>query len=138
LKTTKAIRWTRERAASEFKLNPRTLVNRLRQQDIFPNREGKYTTLQICAAVFGDIDGEKLSLVREQRIKLQLENQEAKGELIRVDSIAEFLGKFLSAAKQRILSNLKLDDDEKDKILKELQQCAAFAGAVDSSVAGAA
>lgn len=55
-----SIRWTKELASSEFAINPRTLTNRLRQKGIEPGPDNKYSTQQICDAVYGDIDCEKL------------------------------------------------------------------------------
>jgi phage terminase Nu1 subunit (DNA packaging protein) len=131
-----AIKWTKEIAASEFNINPRTLTNRLRQLDINPDKDGAFSTLQICSAVFGDYESERLRLTKEQADKLALENQQSRKELINVNDLADNLTKFISAARQRVLSNLKLDEDEKDKILSELGQCldsVAHVGGTDST-----
>ena len=122
MRTVKFIRWGVETAATEFQINPRTLRKRLKALSLEPKR-GKYSTKQICAAVFGDMDGERLRLVREQADCQAIENAQARGELIHVDNLIPKLTQFTSAARQRILSNLKLDESEKDKILGDLCGC---------------
>lgn len=130
--------WKIEPAASEFGINPRTLTNRIRTLGIEPDSKGCFTTQQICAAVFGDMDGEKLRLVREQADKLARENKEAAGELINVVVLSANMQRFFSAARQRILSNIKLEDEEKDKILSELGQCLESVGKPSGANAKAA
>jgi len=127
VKTHKSIRWTKEQAASEFTINPRTLSNRLRQHGIEPGEDRKFSTTDICRAVFGDIDGEKLRLTREQADKLSLENAIARGDLITVKEAAQRMGKFFTSARQRVLSNPKLDEKEKDHILDDLTGLLAVA-----------
>jgi hypothetical protein len=118
------IKWAVETAATEFDINPRTLRKRLKQLDIKPGPGGKYTTKQICAAVFGDIDGERLRLVREQADCQAIENAQARRELINVNELVPRVTAFTSAIRERILSNPKLDENEKDKVLLELRGCA--------------
>lgn len=127
-----ALKWTKELAASEFNINPRTLTNRLKGLDINPDKNGLFTTQQICSAVFGDIDSERLGLVRAQRIKQELDNQVMTGELVNAIEMSHEISKSLSAMRQRILSNSKLDEEEKDKLLRELGQCLDLQGFVCS------
>ena len=61
-----AQRWGLEKAAAEFGINPRTLSKRLKQYSIECGRDKMFSTKQICAAIFGDIDGERLRLTKEQ------------------------------------------------------------------------
>jgi hypothetical protein len=70
-----AIRWTVERAASEFQIDRKTLTKRIRAGDVRPGADGKFSTEQICAAVFGDYRREQLRELRERATKLTLENQ---------------------------------------------------------------
>jgi phage terminase Nu1 subunit (DNA packaging protein) len=105
-------------------MDSRTVAKYLRAREL-PS-EG-LSTSQVFSAMFGDIDSEKLRLTKEQADKLERENREAEGKLINVVTLAQNLQRFLSAARQRILSNIKLDEEEKDKILIELGQCLASA-----------
>ena len=104
----------------ELGMDSRTIGKRLRDLDL-PTTN--LTTGQVFSAVHGDIDSERLQLVREQRIAQQLENAESMRELIKVDDLIPRITQFITAARQRILSNVKLDDEEKDKIILDLQGC---------------
>jgi len=124
-----------EQAASEFGINPRTLSARLRQAGIQPGEDRCFSTAQICAAVFGNMDGEKLRLVREQADKVEIENRVSRKQLIDVTELAPILAKFITAARQRIISNMKLDRDEKDKIISHLGEALDIAFGVVPPVA---
>lgn len=123
MKVSSPARWTKEVAAREFNINPRTLANRITTFAIEPGNDGMFSTKQICDAVFSDIDAEKLRLTREQADKLELENETSRGNLIHVEELVQRLGKFLSAAKLRIYSNQKLENEEKDKLVGMLAAC---------------
>ncbi len=114
------IRWTKEQAAENFQVNPRTLSRRMVAAELIPGDDKKYSTPQICAAVFGDIDGEKLRLVKEQADKYALENAERRGLLVRVDVIAQAVNRAIAAAKAAIDSASNLEREDKDKIMQQL------------------
>ncbi len=115
----------------EFGMDSRTVGKRLSAAELAGET---FNSKQIFAAIYGDMDAERLGLIKAQRISQELENQAELGELVNMSEMAQFIGKFFSAARQRILSNLKLDDDEKDKILKELGQCLDLAASVRGAV----
>lgn len=54
-----AIRWTIARAASEFHVDPKTLSKKLRKSQT-AGEDGAWSTRQIAAAIFGDIERERL------------------------------------------------------------------------------
>ncbi len=111
----------------EFGMDARTIGKRLAAAELTGDT---FNTGQIMAAMNGDMDAEKLGLIRAQRIHQEMDNQISIGQLVNAAELAQHIGKFLSAARQRILSNLKLDEDEKDKILRELGQCLDSVGEV--------
>ncbi len=115
-----SIRWTKEKAASEFGINPRTLTARIRKYGIESGKDGNYSTKDICSAVFGDIDSEKLRLTREQADKAAMENAETRGELANVKDLAVVTNRAIAAVKARIDSASNLEREDKDKILVEL------------------
>ncbi len=45
-------------AASEFDIHAATLAKRIKTAGIEPGTDGKWSTVQICAAVFGDMESE--------------------------------------------------------------------------------
>jgi hypothetical protein len=69
-----ATRWTLYGAAQEFDIHRETLGKRLLAQNILPGPDEKYSTGDICKAIYGDLDGEKLLKTREERIKIEREN----------------------------------------------------------------
>jgi hypothetical protein len=87
-KKIETIRWTVERASSEFQIDRKTLSKRIRAGDIYPRDDGKFSTEQICAAVFGDYRREQLRELRERADKLALGNQVTLGERIPLDDVA--------------------------------------------------
>lgn len=114
------IRWTAEKAASEFGINPRTLTKNLRQASIEVGEDGKFSTAQICAAVFGDRESEELRKVREEADKVALHNAKERGALVEVEAVFRtFQGVFISM-RQTILGS-ELSDREKDELLNNLR-----------------
>lgn len=111
--------WTAEYACTEFGINPRTLRARLTQGGHAPDENGKWTTRQICAAVFGDIAGEKLRKVKQEADKLEMENRQTSGELIEVPAVIEVGQRFTFAVRQ-VIVNSKLSTEDKQAILNEL------------------
>lgn len=75
-----AIRWTVNRAAGEFGTTHQTLTRRLLALGVVPAEDGFYSTKQIASAVFGDKDGERIRLLKEQADKIELENAQTRRE----------------------------------------------------------
>lgn len=117
------LQWDVSMIEAECGMDHRTAGKRFKALDLQPNAKGFYTTKQVLAMLHGDYESERLRLTKEQADKIALENSEARGELVTRDVIVDGIGKFISAARQRVMSNIKLDDAEKDKILEELKQC---------------
>jgi hypothetical protein len=88
----KVIRWTAYEAACEFDIHRDTLSRRLKQAGIEPGEDGKWSTKQIAAAVFGDIDSEKLRVERHRANLLELEENERRRMLIPAHSVSETWG----------------------------------------------
>ena len=76
------LRWNLERASVEFSLNPRTLSQRIHRAAIKPDKDGKFSTAQICAAVFGDIQGQRLRKTTAEADKIELDNARERGEVV--------------------------------------------------------
>lgn len=118
-----SVRWALTDAESEFPLGRETLSKRLHLLGEQPGEDGKFSTRQICAAVFGDTSLEKARLAREQADRVALDNAERRKELIPVADAQRIAGRYVFAARQRILA-LTLDDAEKNAILAELRRLA--------------
>jgi hypothetical protein len=83
------IRWTVEKAASEFQIDRKTLSKRIRGGDIRPGTDGKFSTEQICSAVFGDYRREQLREMRGRADKLEIETQTMRRERIPLEIVKQ-------------------------------------------------
>lgn len=117
----KPARWSLNTASAEFGCARETLRGALRQAHIEAGEDQRYSTRQICQALFGDLKAEKTGLTRAQREKIEQENKENAGELIRVDDAIALAGRFAYAARQKILLS-KLSEEDKNAVLMELQR----------------
>ncbi len=81
----KETRWTIEHAATEFGIDRRTLAKRLRSGSIESGKDGKYSTLDICKAVFGD--DPRNEVAREQARNFRLKNDALARERIPIGDI---------------------------------------------------
>ena len=114
------IRWSIYGASMEFPIDRRTLEKNLIAQDAKPDAKKTYSTPQICRAVFGDMDGEKLRLTREQADKHWLDNQRTRESLVEREKVAKFLEKTFTAVRQKVISS-GLTREEQDEVLLDLK-----------------
>ena len=82
-----SIRWTVERAATEFGCARETLSGRLKRGGIVAGADGKFSTKQICAAVHGDLESEKLRNLRDDAEIKEFELGRLKRELIPAENV---------------------------------------------------
>lgn len=112
------MQWSLKKAAAEFGVSRETLKKRLTIAEI-PTKP-TYSTKEICRAVFGDLNNERLRLTREQADKLALENEQTRKIMAPVTELIPLFGKYCSAARARIDGDPKLDREEKDKIIEDI------------------
>ena len=115
------LRWTLEVSASEFNINPRTLAKRIKVAGIEPGKDRKFSTAQICAAVFGDIDGERLRLIKEQADEKALANSQSRGELVNYEAALEILRRAHSAITSTILGMTHLTIEDRETIINQVR-----------------
>ena len=120
------LRWTMERAATEFQINPRTLRQRLTAAAIAAGPDGRYSTKEIASAVFGDIQGERLRKTREEADNLALRNAEMRGELVSVTLVKQMVSEIILANKQTVLAS-QLEQEGKNEILANLEALGGIA-----------
>jgi hypothetical protein len=77
-----ALRWSPERAAREFGLTTNTLRKALNKDSPAPDKDGLYSTEQICGALFGIMHREKIRTQRQVADRITLENQITRGEML--------------------------------------------------------
>jgi hypothetical protein len=114
------IRWSVEKAASEFQIDRKTLSKRIRGGDIQPGSDGKFSTEQICAAVFGDYRREQLREMRERADKLELENQVTRSERIPIEDVLQVNNECDLAIRGVILAS-KLPKESVNEIFYQLR-----------------
>ncbi len=110
-------------AAQEFGVDHRGLASSLRRAGLEPDG-GHYTTAQICQAVFGDLEAEKIRSERAKADLLEIEQQEKRGQVVSVDDIKELGAKAVAAARNKIQNSAHLLPEEKDEICQELVKLA--------------
>jgi hypothetical protein len=116
-----AIRWTLEVAASEFNINPRTLAKRCKTASIEFGNDRKFSTVQICAAVFGDIEGERLRLTRAQADERELSNAAVRKELVNFSDLLSVAHRALSAMTACIMGMTHIEVEDREKIIAQLR-----------------
>jgi hypothetical protein len=119
-RTLKPIRWTLEHAASEFGLDRKTLSNRAKGSGILAGDDGKFSTRDICRAVFTDGEAARASLAISQKENFDLRNKKLAGELVDPKQCQELWDAAIIALRQKIADS-KLSDLEKREILKDLK-----------------
>jgi hypothetical protein len=117
------IQWTLSAAHAEFGMHRDTIKGRLTRIGEQPSADGYWTTQQICAAVFGDMDGEKLRKMKGEADKIEMENRKTTGELIDVPAVIEVGQRFTFAIRQ-VIVNSKLSQEDKQAVLNELASIA--------------
>lgn len=89
-----------------------------------PGGDGKFSTEQICAAVFGDYRGEQLRELREKADKLALENALSRKEQIPIEIVASVN----DSVEQEITAIIKtsgLPHESCNRILEQLRNIPA-------------
>ena len=114
-----SVRWTVAAAAVEFGLDDLTLSKRIKTSEIVPGADGKFSTRQICAAVYGDMDGEKLREVRHRANLLELQEQQLRRELVPVADVQRVWGAVIVAIRQYIW-NCNAEETDRRRWLAEL------------------
>ena|SRR5271166_5171463 len=116
----KPIRWTINQASMEFGVERKTLTSKLRGLEAQPADDGRYSTLQIDAAIHGDSDAEKLRLLQEQFRKLKLENDRKSGEQVDKEMVFKAYEGVFICLRQTILGS-NMTDAEKAECLAQLR-----------------
>ena len=110
-----SLKWNRLMICREIGMDARTVGKRLAEANI---RAKAMSTRQVISALHGDIDSEKLRLVREQADQVALKNAEARKELVALADIASGLNRAISGIKATIMAASNLEREDKEKILK--------------------
>lgn len=114
------LRWTITEAASEFPIAHNTLADRIRKGGFEPGPDGKWSTAQICSAIFGDLRGEQTRLAKESADAKALENEKRRGVLVESEDVyRHYEGVFVTIRQKTLASSMT--DEEKDEFLNDLR-----------------
>lgn len=113
------VRWTIARAASEFRIHPRTLAQRVKAAGKVPSKDRRFSTAEIHACICGDYERERTRKMVEDADNQALRNARERRQLAdKADLLSRFEGVYLEM-KQAIL-NSSMSETEKDVILTNL------------------
>lgn len=129
------MKWDRVLIGRELGMDSRTVGKRLADADL--DEKKHFSTKEVFAAMQGDLSAERIRETRERADKLALENAEKRRELVNVHELAPKLAKFLSATRQSILATTHIEDDDKDKLLRDLNGMLEIALCAPESIADA-
>jgi len=118
-KQTPGERWSVNRAAVEFAVHPGTLARRLAAAEIKPDAAGTWSTRDICAAVFGDLAGEKLRKLRAEADLAEMERDEKERSLLPAD-IVEAVWSDTLASLRSIVNTADIPKVTKAQLIKQL------------------
>ncbi len=119
-RTIKPIRWTIERAAVEFGIDRGTLSGRIHNRGILPADDGKFSTRDICIAVFTDGKAARDKLATAQQENFNLRNKKLAGELVDPKQCQQLWDACVISLRQKI-ANTPIPEATKREILKDLQ-----------------
>ena len=129
MQVAKSIRWTTEKSASEFGIDRKTLTKRIRKAGIEPGDDGKFSTSQICAAIFGDKASEELRKTREEADKLALHNAEKRGQLVELSAVESAwqdivvsIRTHIQLVPGKIQSRLRLDEEQTKQVERDVDE----------------
>jgi hypothetical protein len=76
------LKWTVRAIAREFGLAENTAAKRLSEAKILPAADGTYSTKEVVAGLFGDINSARLAELKERTTNWQLKNGALGGQLL--------------------------------------------------------
>jgi hypothetical protein len=105
-KTRGSLTWSIRRAATEFGVSEETVRRGLSEQgvELAERKSGNLTTRQIAAAIFGDLDREKILDMRQRRLDRERAEKVKAGELIPREVMEAIYQDALGPIRQRLLS----------------------------------
>jgi hypothetical protein len=115
------IAWTRERAAAEWGINPRTLAARLKQTGLEPDKAGRWTTKQIDTAINGSLELERIRKTSAEAHQIEKENLKSDAKLVDVDDFCKIYESIYVGMKSEIMAS-KLSEKEKESLLTKLSE----------------
>lgn len=98
------MKWTISKAVIEWNIDPKTLKKGMVSRGLKIEKGKSYTTLQICSAIYGDLEYERTLEARERRRSLEKDNAERDGELVELVEVQRIYGEALLPVRQRLIA----------------------------------
>lgn len=100
------MKWTIQRAATEFGVDAKTIRSGLARNEVAvkKGRGSSYTTRQITAAIFGDLKGERIRETRARADLLELKRKEREAQLVPMDVARKVLADVLTPLRTELLA----------------------------------
>ena len=113
-------RWTLEVASAEFGIARNTLSKRLKSSGVLPGPDQKFSTGDICRAVFTDGEKARAALALSQKENFDLRNAQLAGTLADVAVFQRISDEMVIVLRQKI-SEAPIPEEAKQNILREIQ-----------------
>ena len=121
MKTPLKLRWTVEAAALEFVVDRASLASKLRQAEIAPGKDGKFSTAQICTAIYSDLKLSRTRMVEAQAAREEVRLARERCEVVDVTAARQYFSNVFFAIRRIILTSA-LPKESQDAIIKELAE----------------
>ncbi len=115
------IRWTLERGAAEFGIDRTTLSKHLVAKSIIAGDDSKFSTADICRAIFSDLEFETAELRREQKELTRIKKLQLARKLCVLETVVKAWHSALVDMRQKV-SNWPIDETLRQDLIRELQQ----------------
>lgn len=115
-------RWTVSEASLEFDLDQKTLTKRLRAGSIEPGEDGRFSTMQICAAKFTDKD---IADARDKNAAADLKElklKQQRRELVPRAQVEQDLTARIVEARQAVWNHPELTEEMKRELLANMAE----------------
>lgn len=120
-RTLNQIRWTVERASVEFGFDRKTLTKYIVSGGLVAGKDGKFSTQDICTAVFSDKNAAQIAHLIAQTEGHELKNRELAGELADKELFQKLSDSVVLLLRQKI-SDSQMPEALKLEILKDIQK----------------
>jgi hypothetical protein len=114
------LKWSLDRASREFKFAPNTLRKYLHQGGVEADEDGCFSTLQICACVYGDLRSERLRKEGELTKRYALQNAITEGSVLDRHELMRTFSVIAAAMVTRINSATELSRNVREDLLRDL------------------
>ena len=113
------LRWSLAMMSREFGPDHKTLSKNLAASGITAGKDGLFSSRDALRLVFGDLEAERLRKTREEADKLELENEQTRGNLLETEAVYRHFERVFVAFRQKVLAS-SLTEEEKYDLLNDL------------------